>query len=93
MMKRLGFLAAGIAVGLVLTGYIATKEMQSKDPESSPEVKQDGLFAEINGSTVRLYKVENGHFCGYHETRQFDSPEEASEWVLKETNAKLVFAG
>ena len=93
MMKRLGFLAAGIAVGLVLTGYIATKEMQSKDREETPEVKQDGLFAELTGSTVRLYKVENGHFCGYHETRQFDSPEEASEWVLKETNAKLVFAG
>ena len=93
MMKKLGFLAAGIAVGLVITGYIATKEIQATKEESCPQVKQDGLFAELTGSTVRLYKVENGHFCGYHETREVDSPEEASEWVLRETKAKLVFAG
>ena len=38
---------------------------------------------------MRLYKVEGGRFCGYHETREFDSKEEAIEWVMKETNAKL----
>ena len=53
----------------------------------------DGLFAEVDGSTVRLYKVENGHFCGYHETREFESPEKAVEWVVKDTNAKLVMSG
>lgn len=91
MVKRLGFLAAGIAVGVVLTGYIVTKEMRERENEE-PEVKQDGLFAEVQGGTVRLYKVENGRFCGYHETREFDSQEKAVEWVVKDTNAKLVFA-
>ena len=36
-------------------------------------------------------KVENGHFCGYHTTREFESQEKAVEWVVKETNAKLQF--
>lgn len=93
MMKRLGLLTAGVAVGFVLTGYLVTKEMRDKEAQNAPEVKQDGLFAEVQGSTVRLYKVENGHFCGYHETREFESQEKAVEWVVKETKAKLVITG
>ena len=89
MIRNLGYLAAGVAVGLVLTGLIVNKEI--RDQKEREDVQEDGLFAEVQGSTVRLYKVENGHFCGYHETREFDSQEEAIEWVVKETNAKLQF--
>ena len=91
MYRRLGYLVAGIAVGALLTGYLDTKEIQQKTEEQQPATQHDGLFAEVNGSTVRLYKVEAGRFCGYHETREFDSQEEAVEWVLKETKAKLQF--
>lgn len=91
-MKRLGFLAVGIAAGVVLTGYLVTREMREKE-EAAPEVKQDGLFAEIQGGTVRIYKVESGRFCGYQETKEFETQEQAIEWVLKETNAKLVITG
>ena len=92
MYRRLGYLAAGIAVGALLTGYLVTKEIQKME-EKEPDTKQDGLFAEVTGSTVRLYKVEKGRFCGYHVIRKFDSQEEAVEWVLKETKAKLQFTG
>ena len=66
------------------------KEIQERE---TPDVKQDGLFAEVQGNTVRTYKVENGRFCGYSEPKVFSSQEEAVEWVVKETNAKLVIAG
>ncbi len=39
----------------------------------------------------RLYKVKNGRFCGYHDTREFESQEKAVDWVTMETNAKLQF--
>jgi hypothetical protein len=87
MIRNLGYLAAGVAVGLVLTGLIVNKEIREQNEKE--EVIEDGLFAEVQGNTVRLYKVESGRFCGYHETREFDSKEEAIEWVMKETNAKL----
>jgi len=60
MIRNLGYLAAGVAVGLVVTGLIVNKEIH--DQEEKEEVIEDGLFAEVQGSTVRLYKVENGHF-------------------------------
>ena len=88
MYKRLGYLAAGVVVGLAVTGYLVKKEIREKKEEAEGTVTE-GLFAEVRGSTVRLYKVEGGRFCGYHETREFDSKEEAIEWVMKETNAKL----
>lgn len=90
MYKRLGYLAAGVVVGLVVTGYLVNKEIREQK-ENAEEVREDGLFAEVQGNTVRLYKVENGRFCGYHETREFESQEKAVEWVMKETNAKLQF--
>ena len=90
MYKRLGYLAAGVVVGLVVTGYLVNKEIREQN-ENAEEVREDGLFAEVQGNTVRLYKVENGRFCGYHETREFESQEKAVEWVMKETNAKLQF--
>jgi hypothetical protein len=89
MIRNLGYLAAGVVVGLVVTGMIVNKEI--RDQKEREEVIEDGLFAEIQGNTVRLYKVEEGRFCGYHETREFESQEKAVEWVLKETNAKLQF--
>ncbi|MBP3883051.1 MAG: hypothetical protein J6E40_12915 [Lachnospiraceae bacterium] len=89
MIRNLGYLAAGVAVGLVVTGLIVNKEIH--DQEEKEEVIEDGLFAEIQGNTVRLYRVEEGRFCGYHETREFESQEKAVEWVMKETNAKLQF--
>ena len=93
MYKSLGYLAAGIVVGALITGNLVNNEIRSKMDEKEPETKHDGLFAEVSGSTVRLYKVEDGRFCGYHVIRKFDSQEEAVEWVLKDTNAKLQFTG
>ena len=87
--KGLGYLAAGIAVGLLVTGYLVEKEIHD---EQAPEVKKDGLFAEVRGNTVRMYKVEDGRFCGYSEPKVFESSDKAVEWVMKDTNAKLVFA-
>ena len=89
MIRNLGYLAAGVVFGLVVTGLIVNKEI--RDQKEREEVIEDGLFAEIQGNTVRLYKVEEGRFCGYHETREFESQEKAVEWVMKETNAKLQF--
>ena len=89
MYKGLGYLAAGIAVGLLVTGYLVEKEIHD---EQTPDVKKDGHFAEVRGNTVRLYTVENGRFCGYSEPKVFESSDKAVEWVMKETNAKLVFA-
>ena len=89
MYRGLGFLAAGIAVGLLVTGYLVEKELHD---EKTPEAQQDGLFAEVRGNTVRLYRVENGRFGGYSEPKVFESSEKAVEWVMKDTKAKLVFA-
>ena len=89
MVKRLGFLVAGIAVGVVLTELIVVNELREKEKEASSNIKKDGLFAEVQGNTVRLYKVEDGRFCGYTDTKEFESQEKAIDWVVKETNAKL----
>ena len=78
MTRNLGYLAAGVAVGLVVTGLIVNKEI--RDQKEREEVIEDGLFAEVDG-----------RFCGYHMTREFESQEKAVEWVMKETNAKLQF--
>ncbi|MCR5811080.1 MAG: hypothetical protein K6G34_06730 [Lachnospiraceae bacterium] len=89
MYRRIGYLAAGVVFGLVVTGLIVNKEI--RDQQQKEEIREDGLFAEVQGNTIRLYKVENGRFCGYHETREFESQEKAVDWVTKETNAKLQF--
>ena len=88
MYKKLGYLAAGVVVGLVVTGYLVNKEIQ-EEKEKAEGTVTEGLFAEVRGNTVRLYRVEGGRFCGDHETREFESQEQAVEWVMKETNAKL----
>ncbi|MBQ8055161.1 MAG: hypothetical protein IJ198_15365 [Lachnospiraceae bacterium] len=88
MYRRLGYLAAGVVVGLAVTGYLVNKEIRERREEAEGTITE-GLFAEVQGGTVRLYKVEGGRFCGYHETREFESREKAIEWVMKETNAKL----
>lgn len=90
MIRNLGYLAAGVAVGLVVTGLLVNREL--RDEKEREEVIEDGLFAEVDGNKVRLYRVESGRFCGYHESHEFESQEKAVEWVMKETNAKLQFA-
>ncbi len=89
MYKKLGYLAAGIVFGVMVTGLIVNKEIRAQ--QQKEEIKDKGLFAEVQGNTVRLYKVKNGRFCGYHETREFESQEKAVDWVTMETNAKLQF--
>ena len=45
MIRNLGYLAAGVVVGLVVTGMIVNKEI--RDQKEREEVIEDGLFAEI----------------------------------------------
>lgn len=91
-MKRLGLLVAGVAVGLVLVEVLREQERRNESGHRPGEAegKSDGLFAEIDGNTVRMYEVKDGHFCGYTDTKEFESTEKAMEWVVKETNAKMV---
>lgn len=98
MLKRLGLMAAGVAVGLVVTGMLLEQERQrEKELEErqhgTPNKMEKGRFAEIDGNTVRLYEVKEGRFCGYSETKVFESQSQAMEWVIKETDAKIVIAG
>lgn len=93
-MRRLGLLVLGIGIGLALTEYLILKDSEKNGNGKSVEpVKEDGLFAELDGSTVRLYRVENGRFCGYHVIRKFDTRDEAFDWITKETKAKIVIVG
>ena len=41
MYKRLGYLAAGIVVGALITGYLVNNEIRSKMDEKEPETKHD----------------------------------------------------
>ena len=98
MLRRLGFMAAGVAVGLVVTGVLLEQERQKEEElgrrqHGTPNKKEKGLFAEVDGNIVRLYEVKEGRFCGYTETKVFDDPSQAMEWVVRETDAKIVIAG
>ena len=86
MLKKLGLVAAGIVVGVVLTEILIEQERRA---ESDAE-KRSGLYAEVCGNKVRMYEVRDGSFCGYSETKEFESQDKAIEWVVKETDAKLV---
>lgn len=95
MLKRAGLMAAGIVVGLVITGVLLEQERRqasgsSDEMDKDAAEKKNGLFAEISGNTVRMYEVKDGHFCGYTDTKVFDSNDEAMEWVARETNAKII---
>ena len=92
MMKRIGLMAVGITAGLILTAVLLEQERNEAEQASGNEERKDGLFAEIHGSTVKMYKVKDGRFCGYTETKTFDSPDKAMEWVAKETDAKMIIS-
>ena len=89
MLRKNALMAAGVAVGLVMVGVLMDQEEKAAAAREA-EIR-DGLYAEITGNTVRMYKVRDGHFCGYTETKVFDSHNEAVEWVARETSAKMVF--
>ena len=46
---------------------------------------------EEKAAAAREAEIRDGHFCGYTETKVFDSHNEAVEWVARETSAKMVF--
>ncbi len=93
MLKKAGLMAAGIVVGLVITGVLMEQERRREEEASGGAEKRNGLYAEISGNTVRMYELKDGHFCGYTETKVFESSEKAMEWVVKETDAKLIIKG
>ena len=94
MLKRAGLMAAGIVIGLVATGILLEQERRETSGASGDqEEKKHGRCAEISGNTVRMYEVKDGHFCGYSETKVFESNEEAMDWVVKETDAKIIIKG
>ncbi|MDO5132025.1 MAG: hypothetical protein Q4D81_03460 [Eubacteriales bacterium] len=91
MLKKLGLVAAGIVVGVVLTEILIEQEKKAAEGADNEAEKRSGHFAEICGNKVRMYEVKDGSFCGYSETREFESRDKAIEWVVKETDAKMVF--
>lgn len=91
LIKRLGLMAAGVAVGIVVTGILLEQEKRKEEENQTP--KKKGLFAEIKGNTVRLYEVDDGRFCGYTQTKVFENEAQAMEWAVRETDAKIVLAG
>ena len=98
MLRRLGLMAAGVAIGLVVTGMLVEQERQKEEElarrqHGTPNKMEKGLFAEVDGNTVRLYEVKEGRFCGYTETKVFENPSQAMEWAVRETDAKIVIAG
>ena len=92
MTRRIGTMAAGIVIGLVVTGILLYQEEKNASGENTDNSgdKRNGLFAEISGNKVRTYEVRDGRFCGYSETRSFESHDKALEWAVKETGAKIV---
>lgn len=87
MLKRVGLLAAGIVIGVVLTEILIEQEKTNQEIEAN---RKNGMYAEVLNNTVRTYEIKNGSFCGYSDPIVFESQDKAIEWVLKETNAKLV---
>ena len=92
MMKRIGLMAVGLTAGLILTAVLLEQERKEAEQASGNAERKDGLFAEIRGNTVRMYTVNDGRFCGYSETKTFESPEKAMEWVATETDAKMIIS-
>ena len=55
MIRKVGLMAAGIAVGLVITGVLLEQERRQEAVSSGVNAeKKNGLFAEISGNTVRM---------------------------------------
>ena len=61
MLRKYALMAAGVAVGLVMVGVLMDQEEKAAAAREA-EIR-DGLYAEITGSTVQMYKVRDGHFC------------------------------
>ena len=60
MTRNLGYLAAGVAVGLVVTGLIVNKEI--RDQKEREEVIEDGLF-ERRSNRGRPFCGSAGKYC------------------------------
>lgn len=88
-MRKYGLVLVGVAVGLVLVELL--HEQEKKEAAADTGKKKNGLFAEICGNKVRFYEIKDGSFCGYSEEKVFESREKAMEWVVRETDAKIVF--
>ena len=56
MLKKAGLMAAGIVVGLVITGVLMEQERRREEESSGGAEKKNGLYAEISGNTVRMYE-------------------------------------
>ncbi len=57
MLKKAGLMAAGVVVGLVITGVLMEQERRREKESSDAAEKKNGLYAEISGNTVRLYEL------------------------------------
>ena len=51
MYKKLGYLAAGVVVGLVVTGYLVNKEIQ-EEKEKAEGTVTEGLFAAAGSADI-----------------------------------------
>ena len=84
-MRRFGLMLAGIGIGLVLTGYLLSRDGTEETAGSGP---QETLNADIEGSTARIYRVKDGRLSECIEERTFGTREEAIDWVISETKVK-----
>ena len=59
MTRRIGTMAAGIVIGLVVTGILLYQEEKNASGENTDNSgdKRNGLYAEISGNTVAIRYV------------------------------------
>ena len=77
MYKRLGYLAAGVVVGLAVTGYLVNKEIREKKEEAEGTVTEAEYLEKLNGFVTRnTDHVKNSSYGGalrgmFERDRQF----------------------